>query len=249
MSLAERMLRLARPRQVADWAPPPREVAPGLFRFERRLRFPPGIVLPTAMTAVRQDDGALVLLAPLALDAPTRRQLAALGPVATVVAPNSFHYLFAAEYAAAFPAGRTYLAPGLPARVPTCPPGIELGDAVRPAWDATLDHLVFGPVDGLAEVVFLHRPTATLVLTDLAMNLTAFTRPLDRWLWRASGIPPRFGPSRTARLTFLRDRRLAAERLAAILRWEFDRIVVTHGEPIERDGRRAFTDAFRAFLD
>jgi hypothetical protein len=70
---------------------------------------------------------------------------------------------------------------------------------------------------------------------------------VQRLMWRASGVPPRFGPSRTARLTLLSDRS-AGRHLEKILGWDFDRIVVTHGEPVERDGKAVFAGAFGAFV-
>jgi hypothetical protein len=248
MLLIDRVLRPLRPAAVAGYCPPPQPIASGLWTIERRLRFPPGLELAGKMTVVRLHDGALVLISPVALDDATHAQIAALGSVAAVIAPNSFHYLFVSAYAAAFPGCRTFLAPGLRERVPTCPAGTVLGDDVRPDWFAELEHRVFGPVRGGAEIVFLHRPSATLILTDLAMNVITIESALQRWAWRASGILPRFGPSRSARLTFLRDPAAARPYLEAILGWEFTRIVVAHGDPIERDGRRAFTEAFRAFL-
>ena len=162
-SLIDRVLRRLRPTAVAEYCPPPREIATGVWIFERRLRFPPGLVLPCNMTAIRLGDGALVLIAPLALDDSTRRQIATLGSVAAVIAPSSFHYLFAAAYGPAFPGCRTYLAPGLPERVPSCPAGTVLADELRPPGFADLEHCVFGPVNGAAEIVFLHRPSATLL--------------------------------------------------------------------------------------
>lgn len=246
-SAIDRVLRPLRPAAVAGWCPPPRAIADGVWSVERRLRFPPGLVLPCAMTVVR-TEGGLVLVSPVALDAPTRAQLAALGPVAAVLAPNSFHYLFAAAYGAAFPDARTYLAPGLAARVPTAPRGSELTDAVSLDGD-DLAHVVVGTPATACEVALLHRPSKTLILTDLAMNVTTIEPAWQRWLWRASGILPRFGPSRSARLTLLRDRAAVHPQLAAIARWDFDRIALAHGAPVLTDGARVFTDAFRAWLD
>ena len=247
--MIDRVLRPLRPRAVAGYCPPPRQVASDLWQFERRLRFPPGLVLSGKMTAVRLSDGGLVLVSPVALDDPTRQQIAALGRVTAVIAPNPFHYLFAAGYAAVFPGCEMYLAPGLRERVPTCPPGIVLADDTRPEWWPELEHLVVGSGGAsggsAAEVVFLHRPTATLILTDLAMNVTSIEPAWQRWAWRASGILPRFGPSRSARLTLLRDRAAARPQLERVLRWDFTRILVAHGDPIEHDAKRVFTDAFR----
>jgi hypothetical protein len=245
MSWIDTVLRPLRPSAVAGYCPAPVRVASDLWQLERRLRFPPGLVLSGKTTIVRMRDGGLVLISPVALDEPTAAQVRALGSVAAVVAPNSFHYLFAGRYAAAFPGCTTWLAPGLRERVPTCPSGTVLGDDVRPPWFSELEHTVFGPVRGAAEIVFLHRPTATLILTDLAMNVVTIEPAWQRRVWRASGILPHFGPSRSSRLAFLADRAAAAPHLARILRWQFDRIVLAHGDPVETDGKRRFAAAFR----
>jgi hypothetical protein len=218
-----------------------------MWLVDRQLRLPPGLRLPYRMTVIRLADSRLVLHSPVKLDETTRRQVLALGSVTAIVAPNSFHYLFASEYAADFPGARLYLAPDLPRRIAGCPPGTILADDARAEWSSELEHRVFGPVHNFTELVFLHRPTSTLILTDLAFNMVTIEGAVQRALWRASGVPPRFGPSRTARLTLLSDR-TAGTQLEKILGWEFDRIVVTHGEPVERNGRAVFAEAFGGFL-
>jgi hypothetical protein len=62
----------------------------------------------------------------------------------------------------------------------------------------------------------------------------------------ASGVPARFGPAGRA-LDAPQDRAAGAE-LEKILAWDFDRIVVSHGEPVARDGKAVFVEAFGAFL-
>lgn len=200
------------------------------------------------MTVVRLRHGGLAIVSPVALDPMTREQLIALGPVAAVIAPNSFHYLFAAAWADAFPEAAVYVAPGLAARVPALPEGTELTDDV--ALDGgEIAHVVVGSPATACEVVLLHRPSATLIVTDLAMNVTTIAPRWQRVVWRASGILPRFAPSRSARLTLLRNRGRVRAQLAAIRRWSFARIAVAHGEPVLHDGARAFADAFRAYVD
>ncbi len=245
--LVDRLLRSVRPAPLADYCPPPRSFADGVWLVERKLRLPFGLVLPCNMTVIRLVDGRLVLHSPVKLDEATRRQIRALGSVAAVIAPNSFHYLFVGEYTRAFEC-RVYLAPDLPMRIPDCPPGTVLTDAVRADWSAELEHCVFGPVRRFTEVVLRHASTSTVILTDLAFNMGE-TRPLhQRLLWRATGVPRGFGPSRTARLTFLSDRRLARPGLERILRWDFDRVVVAHGAPVGCHGKEIFARAFRRFL-
>jgi uncharacterized protein DUF4336 len=247
-SLLDRSLRLVRPRPVSSFKPPPRELAQGLWRIERRLAMPGGLTMPTHMTIVRLSSGGLLLHSPVELDDDTRRMIRALGEVEACLAPNSFHYLFLAAYAAEFPAAAVFLAPHLPERVSTLPRGPVLTDAPPPQWGGAIDQLVFGPVGSFTEVVLFHRPTATLVLTDLGFHMPAIDGLYNRLAWRLFGVPGRFGPSRTARLTLLRDRALASPYLKRIDAWDFRRILVAHGEPVERDAKAEFRRAYASYL-
>jgi hypothetical protein len=248
MRFFDRVLRSVQPTPVPGYGPPPHPLAEGVWTVERRLRLPLGLLLPCNMTVIRLPDAKLVVHSPVRLDQTTRQQLVAIGSVAAVIAPNSFHHLFASEYASAFPESRFYLAPGLPTRLPSCPSGTILTETVRADWFPELEFLVFGPVGPFSEVTFLHRPTSTLVLTDLAFNMRAIEGLVQRMAWRACGVPSGFGPSRTVRLTLLADRQTARAHLEKILRWDFDRIIVAHGDQVERNGRETFARAFRCAL-
>ena len=245
---AERLLRGVRPVPVVDVAPAPRAIAEGLWVVDRQLALL-GLRLPARMTVVRLPDGGLFLHSPVWLDAAARAALDAWGEVRAIVAPNSFHYRFAAALKEAYPRAELFLAPGLAARRPELPPGTVLGETVPPAWSAVMDQLVFGPVRGLAEVVFFHRPTATLLLTDLVLHVPRLESLWERFVWRwGMGVGPTPGPSRTVRLTLLSDRAIAVNALGRIAAWPFERVVMTHGEIVERGGRAAFRAAYAALL-
>jgi hypothetical protein len=240
----DRAMRLVAPAADRSFVPPPRQLSDGLWIVDRNLSLPPGLILPTRMTIMRLADGALALHSPVALDADLAAVLRSLGDVAAVIAPNSFHYIFAAEYVAAFPAARLFAAPGLRERVRSFPAAITLSDEAAPLWNGILEQIVFGPVRGVSEVVFLHRPSRTLVLTDLAFNMAHIDGLAQRVGWRLFGVPAFFGPSRTARLTLLRDPTPVRRFVEQVCTWGFERIIVAHGEIVEHDAgaelRRAF---------
>jgi hypothetical protein len=107
---------------------------------------------------------------------------------------------------------------------------------------------VFGPAKGVSEVIFFHPATRTLVLTDLAFNADDEETRFQRGLRRAYGIPPRFGPSRNSRLLLASDRAAAERALRRAYEWPFERVLVAHGSPVERDARARFAEAFAEFL-
>jgi hypothetical protein len=228
-SLLDRLFRLGRPSVVRDFAPPPAELAPGVWSLERRLRMPGGPRLPARTTLLRLGSGGLLVVSPPPVEAGGLEDLDRLGVVEEVLAPNSFHYLNTRGFVARYPRARLRLAPALSQRVPGLPPGDELTDARPASWDGAVEHAILGPLRGLSEVALFHRPSATLVLTDLAFHIG-------------------FGPSRTARWFLLRDRRAAAAFLERVLAWPFRRVVVAHGEPLEAQDAGAFRRAFAPHL-
>jgi len=248
-SLSDRALVRAVPRPVAGFAPPPRALADDLFVLDRRLLHFGIAQLPARTTIVRLPDGALAVISPPPLaDEATRAAIDALGRVRYVVAPSSFHYLYAREFRRHYPDASLLGAPGLGARVPGLALDRELDAPLPEAWASLLDAISLRAPRGISETLFFHAPSRTLVLTDLAFHMRAYPRAIDRVVWRASGIPRGFGPGRTTRTLLLADRRTAAAALERALAWPVERIVVAHGDEIEHGAKEALRRAFAPWL-
>ncbi|MCW5893064.1 MAG: DUF4336 domain-containing protein [bacterium] len=247
-SLLDRVLQLVQPTPVDGFAPPPRALADGLWVFDRRLAMPGGPLLPLTGTLIRLPGGGLLVHSPVRLDAATAEAVRSLGPITDVLAPNGFHHLFAPAWHAAYPQARLFAAPGLPARVPALAGAAPLRDGDPSPWP-DVDILVYGPVGNLGEVVVFHRPTGTLVLTDLAFNVVRVDSLFDRFGWRVvMGVPPHLAPSRTARMTLLRDRARVRPFVERLLALDVRRIVVSHGDVVEHDAAAALRRGFADYL-
>jgi hypothetical protein len=220
-------------------------VAEGVWSAGSSVRFL-GARLPTRMTVVRLRDGGLWVHSPLALDAKLRDEVDALGAVRCVVAPSKYHHLGVAAWSRAYPAARTWAAPGLPEKRPDLAFQGLLSNDAPPEWEGQLDQEVFWALPVWNEVVFCHRASRTLIVTDLVFNFHEHRSALVRLGLRLDGAWRRFGPSHLVRL-FIRDRRLARETLERILGWDFDRVIMCHGRILETGGREALREAF-AFL-
>ena len=72
-----------------------------------------GVETGTRMTLVRLSDGGLFVHSPVALDAQTRSEVDALGPVRAVVSPSIFHHLHVGDWLAAYPDAVYAACPGL----------------------------------------------------------------------------------------------------------------------------------------
>jgi hypothetical protein len=119
-----------------------------------------------------------------------------------------------------------------------------LGEKAPALWAGELEQLFVGGVPRMFEYVFFHPATRTLLVTDLVFHL----QQVDGWLARTvlslNQAYGRFGPSRAFRVLLLRDRAALRASLDRILAWDFDRLILCHGEPVERDARARLRDAF-----
>lgn len=185
---------------------------------------------PTRMTIIRLPDGGLWLHSPVACVPELVAAVEAVGPVAAIIAPNVFHYTHLADWARAFPQARVFGLPGLAAKVP----GIALTALDQPPtahWGGSIDSHVVA-LGRFAEVVFLHRVSRTLIVTDLMQNFEAprIRNPLVRTVMRLGGATgPNGQPSIEIRLAALAHRNALREAVEQMLAWEPSGIILSHG--------------------
>jgi len=188
------------------------------------------------MTVVRLPGPKLLLHSPIAASADLVKEVTALGPVAYIVAPNRLHHLFVGEWQRACPDASTYVAPGLETKRADLTIAGILSDEPEPGWKGVIDQILLRGFPIANEVVFFHRPSATLIASDLAFNVGPSSPPLTRLLFRLGGGYDRLSPTLLERL-LVRDRTAFRDSLERILEWPFDRVVVAHGEVCEKGGR------------
>lgn len=223
-----------------------RQVAEDLWVVQRPLRFG-GLPLGTRMTVVRAPDGGLFLHSPVALDDALREALLAIGTPRWAVAPNRFHHLYIGQYRDAFPEIELFAAPGLPEKRPDLRFDAVLGEGPPPAWAEHLDAECFAGFPMTNEVVFHHRASRTLLLCDLAFNLGREAPLATRLAFRVLGGYGRLSPTLLEKV-MIRDREAARASMERILAWDFDRVVVTHGDVLETGGREALRAGYRWLL-
>ena len=223
-----------------------RKLAENLWVEERSQRFY-GLEVGARMTVMRLADGSLLLHSPVSLDPQLRRELDSLGAVRYAVAPNRFHHLYAGEVAKAYPEARLWLAPGVERKRPDLEFVDVLGDEAPEEWHDEVAQIFFRGRPFENEVTFLHRPSRTLVLCDLAFNFGPHAPPATRLLLRLVGGYGRFGPTRLDPI-LIRDRPAARQSFERILAWDFDRVVIAHGEVLEAGGPAALRVGYDGLL-
>lgn len=211
-----------------------RRLAPGVHTLEAPQRFF-GLEVGARMTALSLDDG-LLLHSPV--PAPME-VVAALGAPRWAVAPNRFHHLYVGAYVAAGLEG--WAAPGVARKQPEVAFTGTLEGDVQPFGDE-VEVIPLRCFELASEVLLLHRPSRTLVVTDLVFHF----QPDDPWLTRAGmallGGYPGCSTTLLERVGF--DRPTAREELSLLLDRDFDRLILSHGAVLESGGRDALARAF-----
>ncbi len=212
----------------------PTEHAPGLWTFTAPQRFM-GVEVGARMTVMATSQG-LVVHSPLAIPL---EAAAALGDLRYVVSPNKLHHLYARPW---IDAGlEAYAAPGLPQKRPDLKFTAELTDPdARPFGpDISIHPLACFPFTN--EVVLLHRPTRTLVVTDLVFHFSADAPWHTRAAMFCLGGYPGCRTTLLERVGFRRS--VARAEIGALLELDFDRLIMAHGEVIETGGKEALRGA------
>jgi hypothetical protein len=210
------------------------QVAPDLFTDEQILKMPGRVRMPVRMTVVRLRRGDLLVHSPLAL---TRERLSAvirLDAVAYVVAPSLLHHRFAGAWVARLPGAKLFGPPGLARkRKDLRLAGVLDGadDRTSP-WGADLEHILIAGVPRISETVFFHRPTATLIVSDLLFNILHPANLPTKLLLSFTGTRGHLAMSRVWR-RYTKDRKALRASLEQVLSWPFERIVPGHGEIVD----------------
>lgn len=210
-------------------------IAENVWGFEQDLRLPGGMRLPSRSAVVRLGDGGLLVHSPLAFDDAAAAAIEREGEVKAIVAPSCIHYVFLRAAIERWPTARVLGAPGLEKKLP--------GVAFEPLphagpVDGLGDDLVVRRIDGvpyMTEHVFLHRPSRSLVVTDLVFNVHRCSFGMQLFM-RFVGAYQKTAQSRMWRW-FTKDRAAAAASANDVLAWDFDRIVVAHGDVVAEDAR------------
>jgi hypothetical protein len=215
-------------------------IGSNMLTVEGRIRMPL-MDLPRRMTVVRLRDRRLVVWSAIALDAPAMATLEAFGRPAFLVVPNDHHRLDAKAWKDRYPELQVVAPEGARAKVADVVPV----DTVSPDFDDA--DVTFVTVPGTkgheAALVVRAADGTTLVLNDLVGNIRAASG-IEGWLLRLAGFAGDDAQiPRVVKMALVKD---AADLRAQLLEWSelpsLERILVSHGDPIEVDARKTLRD-------
>ena len=195
------------------------------------------------MTVIKLRNGDLWLHSVVKLQDSEHRALAALGPVTHIVAPNLMHHLSLADFVRRYPLARFYGARNLERKRRHIPFSETLSSTPPPSWRGQIEVLELEGIPSVNEVVFFHPESRTLVLADLAFNLQKFKGVLGIVIAKYNRCYKTFGPTRLLR-SMIQDKAKFAASIRQLMLWDFDRVIVSHGEIVEKDGKQLMQRAY-----
>lgn len=231
-----------------------REVAKDVWTFSRPFARYGILPMGGRSTAVKLSDGGVWVLASTPLTAETKSRIDELGRVKYIVNADAVHYLYLAEFQRAYPDAkligvadtlkrlndRTIRFDGLWGRDP---PSTEYG------FENDIKHCYFSGFRN-KDVAFLHVASKSLIEADLLLNLPAKEQysKCSSWIPQAT-----LKPNSWAHLKVLQGLAIDIEAMKRDARkvasWDFERIIPCHGDVIERDGNKAWREAYKFFID
>lgn len=211
-------------------------VCDDLWSHETHVRLPGGLLMPSRATIVRLAGGGLVVHSPLAIDDAVADEIKAIGEVRFLVAPNCLHWMFLRAAKERYPDARVLGAPGLKKKLGTLyfDPLPEAGHIDGLGADLSVQQIQGAPF--MNEHVFFHEPSRSLILTDLIFNMRHCKGFMMNLVLRAVGAYEKTAQSRIWRLV-VNDRVAVARGVSKILAWDFDRLIVAHGEIVSGEAR------------
>ena len=190
---------------------------------------------------------------PTALSPELIAEINETGPVKFIVGASNGHNLWLKDWVNAFPDAALHVSGGIPKKLQLTGGYRLLDESFDNIWAQDLTHAYMPGVPFFNETVFLHKKSKSLIVTDLIQNHSGPRPPgmaglISRYVFEPIGFKGIcIGPP--LKMGFMiKDKPGFALAIRQIQSWDFDRIIVTHGDIIDTDAKQVFTSLCERFL-
>jgi hypothetical protein len=212
-------------------------------------------------TIVKLPSGALAVFSPIAFTPSIKATLEKLGNnVEYLIAPDMEHHMFLGAWAAAYPKARLLGPEGMEVKEKDLTFSTiftKNGLSVSPEFDAEFEY-IFAAQHPTKELVFLAKKDKAIILADFIFNLPSYEQfsqsakgqEADKGIFTKifAGIMNTKGEAtwqkRFLWYTMSAARENLNESAKIIDGWEFDKIIVAHGDVIEGNGKEVFETVY-----
>jgi len=187
------------------------------------------------MTIIRLSNGKVLLHSPVKIEAELVSEISSIGEVSRIVTPNNFHGLFVDEWMDEFSEATLYS------------PEPKKNEGKR--IELLGDELVVIKIEGAPKVneyAFIHKSSNTLILTDIAFNISRDVNAWTKIFFMLNGALGTFGPTRLMK-SMITDWDGLRSSMIKILEYEIDRVIVSHGDIVEEEAVDKLREVFIEF--
>ncbi|OUS12288.1 methanol oxidase [Gammaproteobacteria bacterium 53_120_T64] len=228
-----------------------KKVGDGIWAHEDSMRLP-GMTLRLRMTVIELADGGLWVHSPTAHSPQLADEIHDLGAVQYIVGASNGHNLWLAQWQAAYPDATLYVSAAIPKKLKLSDYKI-LDDSTENIWASDLDHEYMAGVPLFNESVFLHRASQSFIVSDLIQNhsddrASGLSGLAAKCIYEPIGFkdicvaPP-------LRMRFMiKDKEKFATSIQRIQDWDFNKIIVSHGDIIEKNAQQVFSNLCERFF-
>lgn len=222
-----------------------------IWILEYPIRFM-GMDLFARMTIIKLPNGNLFVHSPCRIDNSLKNEIDNIGKVRFIVAPGNFHHLQVTDFQQSYPDAETFICPGLERKRPDL--GFEwiLGNRPDYRWADAIDQVLVRGTKIIWEVAFFHRPSKTLILTDLLENigddyhhsaglLLRFWWKVVFKMWNNPKAAPEYQVG-------WGHKKIVKNCLRRILEWQAERVIIAHGELVENNINDILVSAWQKVL-
>ena len=224
-----------------------------LWVAEQPLKFL-GLEVGTKMTVIKLLNGSLVIISPIEISSEIQQQLANIGTVRYIIAPNLFHYLYLARVQQIYPQAQTIAPPGLAAKQPhlridrvfTLDP-IEFNSELEFVRFEGFRAFIPPKVKTVNEIVFYHPASKTLIITDSAFNFDRSFPFVTQLAARILGSYQELKPYLLDKIAS-QDKQKLKQSIDKILAWDFQRVIMAHGTIVEHQAKAQLSTGYHWLL-
>ncbi|KAI0790430.1 hypothetical protein C8Q75DRAFT_115771 [Abortiporus biennis] len=233
-----------------------REITPEVVTFSRPFtRFYGAFPMGGRSTAIKLSTGNVWVVASTPLSPETKETVNKLGKVEFILAADADHHIFLSEWKQEYPEAKLIGVQGLAEK--------KRSESLKFDYTYGVDDPKFGfeeDIDSLyfsgfskKDVAWLHKPSKSLIVADLIFNL-----PANEQYSKSKSSPkvafffPKFEPYSKFHQDFVwkEGKNKEAMKTAAktVATWDFERIIMCHGDVIEKDAKKAWETAYARYL-
>jgi glyoxylase-like metal-dependent hydrolase (beta-lactamase superfamily II) len=219
-----------------------KKVDTNIWVAEQNLKYW-GLEVGTRMTVIRLNNGENIVISPIKVDEETINQINEAGKVTIIIAPNLYHHLSISDFKSIYSDAKIFAAPGLEFKRQD----IKFNKILDRGKIGSEDEIEYFLFEGfkildlkgfspLNEIVFFHRASRTLILTDTAFHFNESFPLTTQLTMRLIGGYKKLEPSILEKLA-TREKAKVKNSIQKVLEWDFERVIVAHGSILENEAK------------